>query len=498
MARLVDGTIDEAARADLLRHAGECPGCGEELEWVSTAGADLEALGDAVLGAVQDVDVVDAVMAELSPRKGVPAVRFEKRPALGRPFRLGWLGLAAAAGLMVFVWLVAGRLREDLGMPEVADSSGPVGADRLPARDNRDGSNAPGSEKEEEALVERFQTALAPREEVPGERGGDGEAEGLTERDILSAYRESIESGSALSRLVGWAELSREEAKALAASDTVSLSALIGAAQSLPLGEAIPVLMRAMDDGPDDPYVRYRLAWAYGDDPLSREEALEQIAALQGLDPDNAMVHYLTAQYYLEEEPPDVGAAMAALARAKSLASADAYSREAALHRRQALVESGMDFEVAQLLSALTVGRWEYDELLELAGNLMATGEAHQASGDTVAAVSVYEAVLDMGRQLETGAEFSQQQLAGLDIERAAIDALNPLYVLLGSPEQLEQLAMATNLLIESILQLSQYLNELSNLLVTEFDTTVLLDIANAILEFGDLYFTEFVSGFLN
>lgn len=505
MERLIDGSIDEGTRIRLLQHAEGCPGCREELQWVTAASEDFESLGDAFLRNIEDVDVVDAVMVKISqgasPKTSSvgEAQRVEirsKRVVL--PLRLAtWAAMAAA--LVAVAWFLAG-LR-----PEEVDEPLPTERASLPREE------IPPQDKEEEALefaatpetgqaktAMRRRVALSRPERVGTPVSDVGDEESPTRRAILDAFRDSMADESGMKRLVRWATLNRDQAEGLLAGNDTSPEALAGAAQGLPDEKAIPALLRALQQSPDDPYLRYRLARAFASDPLKRQEASEHITALQGLDADNAMGHYLEAQHHLEADPPNLAGALAAFEKAQALGSADGFALESAMYRQQALVEGGADPAVAQLLSALTAGRWEYDELLRFANELMGMGDDFQALGDTQTAVAVYEAVMGMGRQLATSAAHSQERMAGLDIERGAIEALSPMYSLLGNTELLGQLASATSQLIESILELSNFIDQLNALFVMDLDPETLFAIAGTILLDGDLNLFELIEGFLN
>lgn len=494
--RIIDRALDERERGHLAEHMEECSGCREEYEWLHAVGNDLEALGDAILRKTPPIDVVDAVMAEISFRKSAPKpakVLHFQAPAQPRTVHLGWVGLvglAAALALVAGVWAFLpsffGAGVESPKLAEVQDTKVPSSPPDLPA-------------------AVPFE-AVAPPDPISEVDEGLSLAEGAQEtgperrmvspaRDtILAAFRKSLESDqAALSDLIDWASLEPEQAQALIANPGVSAQALAGASRSLSGPEAASALLTAVGHLPEEPSLRYRLARAYGVMGRSGAEAGEQLAALAELDPENALVHYLNAQRYLEADPPDIVAALEAFAAAQNLETASAYAIEGARFREEALIESGTDPEVAQLLGALTAGRWENDELTAFASDLIATGQRYQESGDTETASSVFLAALELGRQLDSGADLSQERLAALDIQSQAIGALRSLE----REDDDVLLTIAAEDLYESTWGLREYFSNLGLLFAGDLDDVLLRTIGEIILEHGDLGLLEAIGDFL-
>ncbi|MCH8135820.1 MAG: hypothetical protein IIB77_07570, partial [Proteobacteria bacterium] len=72
----------------------------------------------------------------------------------------------------------------------------------------------------------------------------------------------------------------------------------------------------------------------------------------------------------------------------------------------------------------------------------------YEAAGDLETASAIYDAVFNLGVQLDNGADLAQERLAALDIQRDAVDALAPIYELIGDPEEIRNLAAATDTLV--------------------------------------------------
>jgi len=506
---LLEGTLGEAAKAGLLRHLEGCPVCRAEHDWLAAMGADLEAMGDAVVEKAPQMDLVEAVMAEvagLGERPAVPSskvVRFEPRADARRGRPWAWLGVAAAAAAAVLVFWAAGsritNAPDTLPAPEVARDTAPGDAVETPEglmpqpRIETAGpveTDPAGPAKDASDDLDRHRWAETPPPETVST-----ELAALTVEDVLAARREAVTDPEARARLAQWASLTVEKARELVASEDTSLDAKVGAAQVLPPEEAGPVLLAAVAVTPQDPYKRYELADSYGarDDPTSAAAAAAQWSSLAEEEEDNALLHYQLAAALFDQG--DLEGAVAALAEADELESAMAYTGAASRHRVEALVASGVDPELAAVLTALTAGADQYADLVALGRRLLDHGQDQEELGEAALAQDIYESVYDMGAQLAAGASYSAEELAGLDLQQAAIDVLSGLFEFLQFPESIDVLTGQTNELVGAFEAVGQFFEELDTFFTQQIEQSFVGRIAEVILSQGDLNLFDVLFG---
>ena len=501
---LIAGELDEQARAALNAHLDACAACREECRSLMAIAADLEAIGDAMAACLPPVDLVASVMGrveqlkliktEETPANVVPL----KRPETSKPSRgIGWWWPAAGVGVAVaavLVLWVSGyrltRLNDPSAGPQTAQTPDPrpVEAPELrvataPTPETTVALTALG-----EAKSQLPDFATLPRWSANGTANGGMESvEPLSIDDVLAARRAAIADPESRAQIAQWASLTQDKARALVASDDASIEAKVAAAQALPPEEAQPVLLAAVEAVPDDPYLRYRLASSYGDEdtPEASAEAVVQLAEASELEPDNALAQYRLAAEYFKQG--DTQASLAALADAAAMTGANAYTAQAAAYQEQAMIESGLDPSVARLLAAFTAGSQQYTDLVDLGSQLLQFGHDQEALGDTDAAQQVYEAVLGMGTQVYADAAFSAEQLAGLDIQHAATDALAGFFEFLNMPDGIALLTEQTVGLVEAFGAIGAIFGQLDDLFQRAMDSNVLMSIADVILGQGDL-----------
>jgi len=307
----------------------------------------------------------------------------------------------------------------------------------------------------------------------------------VTVDDVVTARRELAgqRPESALDRLAEWVNLAPERARQLAQAAASSAKALAGASQSLPPEEAAPLLEAAVKDYPEEPCLRLLLAKAYDAQPGQQAKAAAELDKLSSLDPQNALPNYVRARDALREG--DIEQALALLDEAASQDAVNAYAGENALYREQALEESGMNADAARMTAALTAGTPEYDYLTQLGQDMLNQGAELD---DLEAAQAVFEAVYTLGKQLQT-AKFSGERLAGLDVERSTIDALEQVYTSLQNTEGLAWLAGEVNDLTRGIEEMYAFFDSVDayfNQQLTGWQT-----VADQILATGDLSLVE-------
>jgi len=193
--------------------------------------------------------------------------------------------------------------------------------------------------------------------------------------------------------------------------------------------EAIAKL-EATGDLPADPYIHFQEAQVAlleqglgqdGPDPhpaISLDQALASLHALQKQDPENALPYFMeaTARFYAGDQQ----GALAALNKANARTQAWPYTSNAAIFDAQALQAAGMSPDAAQAVAALNAGSDQYRFLLDLSTQLLNIGSDYMNT-DSQTAQTIFNSVDTMGQQLQQSANYSYEQLAGLDIQRQAI-----------------------------------------------------------------------------
>lgn len=476
-----------------------------EHAWLKAAYADLDAMGRAFASRSPHVDLVDAVMgtiAEADHPKGLVSIDAERtrRRERGRT----WIGVAAAAavvfallGYVAFKDMTAPGDKEQTPNQQLAippgDSILELGVPGSPESDTE--SDTELARQREEFLKKRKQ--LKEDVEIASsnalEETQSPTLDSPTMGEILAARRESPDDGRGISRLMQWASLKRERALELAQDPDASPQIIVGAAESLTGQEAAQLLLTVVGQNPDDPHARLELAKAYDEatEPESEAEAMGQLPTLYSLDPENALPYYLEAKLRLEQN--DLAGALEALRIAQSLPKASAYSLESALAKAEALVASGLPADEARLVSALTAGMDQYNFLCDLGKNLLEYGQDYMAVRDYDTAEDIFEAVQRLGQQAEEGALFSQEQLAGLDMQAAAIDELEQLYTAIESIEGIDQLATQTSDLVASIDQLGGFFDALDQLFFGEESSDFFNMVSGWILQSGDLALFDYL-----
>ena len=502
---LLEGALAAEGESALLRHIEDCPACLAEQAWLAAVGADIEAIGDAMITEAPQVDVVDGVMAEVARLKAGAAtplpkvVPFEAPAPRLRPWV--WAGAAAVAAAAVLVFWAAGfritKTTDTVPGPTVVQAPGPQDEPREhtvaqspPERttEEQTESTKPGSVDSDDLNRHRWVRTLPIETETTA-------LAALTVDDVLAARRDAITDPGARGQLAQWASLTVEKARELAASDDTPLGAKLGAAQVLPPEEAEPILLAALAASPTDPYVRYKLAGTYaaGEEPESSAKAVEQLTLLSEQAPDNALVQYQLAVELFGQG--DVAGAMLALEQARELETATAYTAAASQQRVKALVASGMDPELAGILTALTAGAEQYTDLVALGQHLLEHGRDHEELGEAELAQDIYESVYNMGTQIAADASYSAEELAGLDLQQDAIEMLSGLFAFLQLPENIELLTAQTNQLVIAFEAVGEFFEELDAYFAQRIEHGFIARIADVILNEGDLNLFDVLFG---
>lgn len=272
----------------------------------------------------------------------------------------------------------------------------------------------------------------------------------LSMEEVLKLRRDALsKQDEALARLNELGTLTPEEARRLLEEGGLSLSAYLGVLRFLPPEEANNFLRAALEQHPDDPQLHYLLARNLALNPDTRGEALEHIAAMNSLAAGNSLGHYMEAQMRLESG--DVNGALESLARASSMETASSYGLADARQHSAALQEAGMDPGIADMVALAHAGRAQYAELMALGDELLAQGESYEAAQDYETADAFYRSVQQLGVQIGEGAQLSNEQLAGFDLQMSAMDAMVRVAEIIASPDGMQMLEVAYGALAQSL-----------------------------------------------
>ncbi len=491
-------TAEQAARVEeSLRTSGDY---AREYEWLRSVYASLESAGVAYEAKAPEVDLTGAILAEVFKIENQPKVLVSPRKPrswwqqIMGPIDWRFATATVAAMLVLGYALFSGVLTsknshdKNVATKDQANPSGVVN----PSTKDKVGSDsrsklALAQEKKESAKknLDKFASGASAdggNFESTKPPNIDGQP---TVSDIVLARRDAASGGAGLAKLVEWATIKREDAQRVIDSADASPQAMISAANSLSQADEEQVLLTAVGILPDDPYARFELAKSYSEDPQKATEAIAQLQAMPDLDQENALPYYLKAKLLLEQG--DAAGALEALAVAQSKRSVSAYTRESAQAKVQALIAAGIPEDQAKMLSAMTAGTDQYSYLNDLGKSLIDYGRNYMASQDYETAGELFDAARTLGQQVQDGASFSQEQLAGLDIQSQALDALQELYGQTGTTEQIEELANQTLDLVASIEGLDGIFTALQQLFTTDYGEDIWNTVSGLVLSYGDI-----------
>lgn len=317
----------------------------------------------------------------------------------------------------------------------------------------------------------------------PGPRSKPGEsARPVTLKEVVGTYRLAMkQDADALGQMAAWASLTREEAAELLGKAGVSSEAVIGASQFLAVEDALAVLQAAVDNAPEDPYLRYALASRYQEtsDMAGYQRTLNEWRAS---DPENAMPYYLESQMLLTQG--DVEGAMLAMNTGATMPGASMYASTSARHHAAALQASGYDRDTARFLAASTAGTAEETQYRSISDGLMDQARYLESQGDYEGAADLYDAVRVYGEQLLSVADMPQTQFVALQIQQDAVSAMMA-FQEVWTPETMAALNTMATSVLQGISELTGVLGDLTNFLMSD-DMRQVLDYTDAILS-GDL-----------
>ncbi len=513
LADSLEGKLSEAQAAEVRDALAASAEIRADYLWLQGVAHDLEAIGAQVIKGAPEIDVVDAVLRAVDrAAASEKTVHLEERKPARPSFALWGAVALAAAAVVVIMGLVF-----EFGIFGPSEPSAPVasqGPARPPVPDERVAvippDETPGSGRLDDAM-EQLERELAETLDTPSkhaDRGGflatDAPVLGnVTQDDVVALRQAAVSDPDAWVRLKRMATLDAATAAEVVSNPEVSPDAIVGAAASLPDEEARQWLVTAvgrMDQ--QKPYAGLALATTYMAQPAPTAEQpafalfdgmtesdlrafLSEMAALQEADPENALLDALRAGALLRLG--DTDGALAALASLQGKDLATAYGLDAARSRQLALAAAGMSEESARMLSAVLAGSDQYNMLCDLARDLLQSGQAHEAQGDPDTARQIYEATQRLGEQVTGNAVLSEESLAGIDIQRMAMEGLEALYAGSDLAGEMERLTTSALALVSQINSLGGMLESLDQLFLGGGDSSFWNQLSEQILQFGDL-----------
>ena len=487
----IEGELPPDARARVERSVAESPEMQAELDWLRSAYADIESTEQGAQPAAPEIDIVDAVMRAVT-KAGAPGdvISLDAARASRRRW---WPVIAAAAAVAV----IAGYL-------VVHDSGSGVPPNVAVGPGTQIKPNTPGTSK---GPIEptKLAKSIEALDKKRGEIGAVGEKtltitpapilhlpNGLPE--VVEARRDAATKGASIDKLLEWARMNRQTALKVADAPDAAPEAMVGAAESLSGEDQRRILLTAIGRMENDPNSRMQLAknleeTAPASDPAveaqSQTQALAQLSDIKAIDPSNALPYYFEAKIQLDQG--DTQGALDALKQAANLSTASAYSLESALAEAKALEASGMETDAARMVAALTAGVDENNFLCQLADDLLKYAQDFMSAKDPATAQAIYDGVEQMGRQVVTGANLSQEQLAGLDIQRYALEGLGQLYATVESADGVASVTEAMNALTAQVEDLAGLFNALDEMFLKPMTTDFWNMVSGLILGTGDI-----------
>lgn len=441
--------------------------------------------------------VISGVVAEKS-RDSISLSAYNREKALRRrQSPLSWRVIGAAAACLVIGLAV---LALHMAQPT---STSPINIARrasdaaIPAA--REDAGRPPVQREGEALhfehapagaaISLLSDVTRPSMAMEGEDEEDMEAQTVRSapsiEDILAARRDALGGQSeALALLARWGALDPDEVRRLFNEGQLTSAELAGLSRFLPEDEALALLQAAVARDPEDAALRYALARQLMEDPARYAEALDQLAMFKALAPDNSLPYYMDAQILLAQG--DYSGALQLLEYAGAFGTAGTFALEAAQFHSAALLAAGLPPDAARMLAAFNAGGNEYATVTQLSHDLLSYGVFFEDMGDYDTAMAIYKSVYQLGLQVNQGALFTNEQLAGLDVQMAAIEAINALSIVVNNPAMVPFLDNAYGIFVESLDMFLANTNLLENLLAGS-DIGVILRVIRHIMQAGEL-----------
>lgn len=422
------------------------------------------------------VDLREDVLAAIwLPQEGAGQrvqARWGRSPAL---LQTAWWALAAAALVLVGLggfWLSAKR-------------SAPADRPETAARSTSPAEDVPQREAVREAMLDE-EGRIGPVPDPEGAGSGDVFEEtapaGLTLPDVMTARRSVGNDPTAWASLKKMASLRTDEARSVATGPGQSAAAVSGAAMSLPPGEQAAAL-RSVVGELEDPAAGWMLLSRAAAKEQHSDEAIAAARQAHAMHPENGMALYLEAREHLALG--DVDGALTLLEQASASPLVSAFGLENARLRREALKAAGAEPRAAAVSAALAMGLDEYDFLCTLGGDLLEYARYYENNRQSAVAGALREAALTLGKQLSSESPSAAERLAGLDIQADALEALGKDES--APQERIEELAVQGEALAAALGDLQVLFDSLGVFLATAVNAESWVEMANAILEEGDV-----------
>jgi hypothetical protein len=485
-----EGAATSAGESQLRAHIKSCPACRAEFQALDLLRQDLETIGDTLSNREPLPSIAPAVMAAISKAK--PA---KIRPVAPRPFLrrlIPWLVLPVAAAAVVLVFVASSYRNPAVHKSLVAKTArqAPNGKDAssVPAAVKRDVKDPAVAEQVEQVKNLALDSLILTDNKKPATESVEA-VSNLSLNDVLGARRDALSDPDARAALAQWASLTVEQARKLI-SGAADTAGELGAALMLPPDEAQPILTAAVQEN-DDPYLKYRLATSYSKTPETAPKAAAQYAQLAVSDSGNALAKYQYAASCFAQGDATNG--LDALSDAQQIDGLNAYTSTAAKYREQALIAAGASPEVARAIAAFVAGNEEYGQLVDLGNQLLEYGKYYEQNGDSETAQQIYEAVRMFGTQVNDNATYASEQLAGLDVERAAVEMLSNLVSFIGVPENLQMIANETGRLLESFANVGQFITTVNDFFSQDQNSALMRLAVDYLFQNGDLGLLDYV-----
>lgn len=294
----------------------------------------------------------------------------------------------------------------------------------------------------------------------------------------------ALANAGKLMRMGIWASLTPEEARELLKKSGLSPMAILGAVQFLPPEEAKAILEAAIANNPEDAYLRFAMVNTLKNmKDIDYNELGAHLSAWTNSDPSNVLPYYMEADIYLRNG--EVESALNCIKEAKNVQGYNSYAMLTAQAYKEALIAKGLNPELAQLLASASLGLRETESLEEIAKNLLEYGRYYEEIGDYTTALMIYEALRDLGVNVDLSSNLLQERLAGIKYAQEALYALIRIMTQTYSFSDIQSyIAFLQNLnqLLENYNNALASFYELFNTL----DPQVILQILNAYLAEGN------------
>ena len=481
----------------------------DEVDAYAAMAIELEAIAQELAPSLPSIDIRDAVLATIAgdvpetehrtPSRGVVSFQRGRRH---RAQSVQWPLVAAAAVLLTLLgsWsLLMPRGVESPIEPMATPVEPAPVAVEPPVVIAEPAEPLEISPSPLESAFSRMAEAMPERTAPPATVDSINLA-AISSSDVWTAQQAAIRDADGRASIRALASLPAERARALAETPNQRPEVVVGAAASLPPIEAQRALLALREDGHQSPSLVFAEAEAAravakaeveGDEDIDigisaiDGPSLEDIIAeLRAIDPDNALSYYWEAINLLQQG--DLEGALTMLEAAEQLESAHAYSLEGARATQAALEAAGMSPDAAMAAAALSAGMSQYDFLTTLGQDLLDEAFRYEAMGFTEAAEQILSSAQRFGAQIEAGSPMSWEQLAGLDLQRAAIEALESFFI---STDDLVTLTNDALGLVANMDSMASFFDAFNSLFLTAFDADFFNELSQAILGQGDIDF---------